>query len=65
MQEGESGLLDKIQCVERDGSDVYVMGDDVSVPTENITALTRPPLHIRDKNSLSLLEREVSNIIIV
>ena len=64
MQEGESGLLARIQCVERDGSDVYVMGDDVSVPTENITALTRP-LYIRDKNSLSLLEREVSNIIIV
>ena len=64
MQEGESGLLARIQCVERDGSDVYVMGDDVSVPTENITALTRPPLYIRDKNSLSLLEREVSNIII-
>ena len=43
MQEGVSGLLARIQCVERDGDDVYVMGDDVSVPTENITALTRPP----------------------
>ena len=57
MQEGESGLLARIQCVERDGSDVYVMGDDVSVPTENITALTRPPLYIHDKNSLSLLAK--------
>ena len=36
--------------------------DDVSVPTENITALTRPPSYIRDKNSLSLLARELSNI---
>ena len=52
---GVSGLLARIQCVERDGDDVYVMGDDVSVPTENITALTRLPLYIRDKNSLSLL----------
>ena len=57
-----SGLLARIQCVERDGDDVYVMGDDVSVPTENIIALTRPPLYIRDKNSLSLLTREVNNI---
>ena len=40
MQEGVSGLLARIQCVERDGDDVYVMGDDVSVPTDNIYALT-------------------------
>ena len=55
MQESVSELLARIQCVERDGDDVYVMGDDVSVHTENITALTRPPSHIRDKHSLSLL----------
>ena len=34
-----SGLFARIQCVERDGDDAYVMRDDVSVPTENITAL--------------------------